>query len=87
MESTEMISPLSRSASSKAISDFPTAVGPASKMGRTSAPEVSGFGVTKKQPGTFWLFFLAAGRVARSLQIRLYMRLASALPAAKTPVP
>src|ERR1035441_9726570 len=34
MESTEMISPLSRSASSTAMSDLPTAVGPANRSGR-----------------------------------------------------
>src|SRR6266446_3987426 len=34
MESTEMISPPSFSASSRAISDLPTAVGPARKTGR-----------------------------------------------------
>jgi hypothetical protein len=44
-------------------------------------------GVTKKQHEQFWLVLLAAGGVARSLQIALDMRLARALPAAKTPAP
>jgi hypothetical protein len=44
-------------------------------------------GITKKEHEQFWLVLLAAGGVARSLQIALDMRLARALPAAKTPAP